>query len=303
MYNQAAHEMAEKQRHFMADYEKNLQRKLQQVKAGELPQKSFEAWKQSQAYAQSWYSRMVEELALDAVRADKRAAAMVNEQLPYVYAENANYGTYQVESAAKIDTNYTMYDQSTVQRLVRDNPSMYAQASVNVAKDYAWNQQKLASAITQGILQGEPIEKVAKRIQSVAAMDYRAAVRTARTMMTGAQNAGRIDSYRRAESMGVQGMKRWLATLDSHTRHSHAAMDGETVETKEAFSNNLEYPGDTSGDPSEYMNCRCTLQYEFEGVDYGNAERFSRLEDMTYEEWKEYHAIEWEKKKAKRVNQ
>lgn len=289
VYTQATEEMIAKQKAFMAEYERKLEAMKARLTAGDITPEYFKGWKRNQAYTASWYRLMIEELSYDAVNVDVKAAEIINGELPKVYAENFNYGTYQVEIAAQVDTSFTMYDQNAVARLVKDNPQMYAQAAVDVAKDATWNLQKFTGAITQGILQGESIPQIAKRVQGVSAMDYRSAIRTARTMMTGAQNAGRIDSYRRAESMGIQGMKRWLATLDKRTRHTHALMDGEEVETAEAFSNHLEFPGDTSGDPAEYMNCRCTLQYVFEGVDYENAGRFDRLEDMTYDEWQEYH--------------
>ena len=52
--------------------------------------------------------------------------------------------------------------------------------------------------------------------------------RYARTMMNGAENAGRNDSYIRANEMGIELEVTWLATLDERTRHSHRLLDRQT---------------------------------------------------------------------------
>lgn len=111
------------------------------------------------------------------------------------------------------------------------------------------------------------------------------AIRNARTMTTSAENAGRLDSYRRAKDMGIEVMKTWVATLDSRTRHTHRMIDGETVDVDEPFSNGLMFPADPDGDPEEVYNCRCTLvtrAMSIDGVDltdvYGD-----------YSEWEDAH--------------
>lgn len=111
--------------------------------------------------------------------------------------------------------------------------------------------------------------------------------------VTGAKNAGRIDSYLRAQSMGIKMKQVWMATLDDRTHDSHAMMDGEKVDPGKKFSNGCRYPGDPEGAPGEIYNCRCTLVAEVEGSDaYDPSDlsaRANRLKGMTYEEWKELH--------------
>lgn len=58
---------------------------------------------------------------------------------------------------------------------------------------------------------------------------------------------------------GADILKEWDATLDSHTRPSHQAVDGEVKELEEAFSNGLMFPGDPSGPAREVCRCRCAL--------------------------------------------
>jgi SPP1 gp7 family putative phage head morphogenesis protein len=103
------------------------------------------------------------------------------------------------------------------------------------------------------------MDKIAKRLRNVQEMNKTQAIRSARTLVTGAENKGRLDSHKRAEEDGIILEEKWVATKDGRTRHSHAMLNGETKKTNETFSNGLEYPGDPSGRPEEVYNCRCTM--------------------------------------------
>ena len=54
-------------------------------------------------------------------------------------------------------------------------------------------------------------------------------------------------------------MKRWVVN-SSNPRASHAAMDGETVEYDQQFSNGANYPGDWRLPPDESCNCQCSME-------------------------------------------
>ena len=82
----------------------------------------------------------------------------------------------------------------------------------------AWNRRLIANQITQGVLLGESIPKIAKRMQDVTGSNRAAAVRLARTSTTAAENAGRVDSYKRAKGLGIKVQQEWVATLDLRTR-------------------------------------------------------------------------------------
>ena len=106
---------------------------------------------------------------------------------------------------------------------------------ITQGKAVAWDMQKLQSVMVQGILQGDSIPHLATRLaKGVGESDRKAAIRNARTMATGAQNAGRVAAYARADELGVEMEQMWIATLDDRTRHSHRYMDGETRPVGEA---------------------------------------------------------------------
>lgn len=278
----------------LADYLRRFEAKdrirAEAVRRGEETEADYREWRRGQILVGKRWQEMVDTLAEDYRNADRAAASIVNGHAPDAYALNHDYATFQVEKGSNLDTSYTLYDRATVERLIRDQPDLLPAVKVDGKKDLAWNRKHIASAITQGVLQGESMDKVARRVRSVADMDYRAAMRTARTAMTSAQNAGRVDAYRRAEGMGIHVRKQWLATLDGRTRHSHRSLDGEVVGMEEGFSNGLDHPGDPSGAGSEVYNCRCTLVPVVDGADPAEGVRHSNLGGVSYEEWRNGHA-------------
>lgn len=290
-YQTAEREMQKKLDRYLQRYEAMNAKKLAQVESGTLSVADYEKWKQNRAYDRQWYESMVDTLSRDAVYTDRKVMSIVNGYLPEAYAINHNFSAFQLEQGAQMDMGFTLYSRQTVERMMRDDPALVRAFLPDEQADLRWHKQKFNSAITQGILQGESIPKISSRLKQVTGMDDRAAVRNARTAMTSAQNAGRIDAYKEAEDLGIEVMKEWMATLDGRTRHSHRQLDGERKKTEEAFSNHCMYPADPRGDGSEIYNCRCTLvpylpKYPPAKIEYQG----TRMNGMTYEEWKQAKA-------------
>ena len=128
--------------------------------------------------------------------------------------------------------------------------------------DLKYGKQQITASVTSSILQGKGIGKIADDLQSrMQDMSRASAIRTARTAITAAQNAGRLDTYRAAQDMGIKLKKQWMATLDNRTRHAHAMLDGQTVDVDKPFKVDgyeLMYPGDNSAPGYLVYNCRCT---------------------------------------------
>lgn len=288
-YRQASLNLREKITAYMAQFEKEDAMMRALYDSGKLSHADYMAWRFRKIAGTKQWRDMLDQLTNDLVKADKTAASMIRDELPEVYAENHNYGTYEIEHDSQMSTSYTLYNRDAVRRLLEDDPDLLPQPKVDIPKDERWNRQHLQSAVTQGILSGEPMRNIAKRFQMVADMDRRAAMRNARTAVTGAENAGKLDSMRRAQGLGVQLKKLWLATRDQRTRDSHAMMDGELRETDEPFSNGCMYPGDPDGAPGEVYNCRCAMRSKVAGADPYSPDlsRNERLGGMSYEEWKQ----------------
>ena len=292
-YRQAAKEVQEKFYAYMKDFERIDAKMKAKLDAGKITKKEYQNWRTNQMLTGQRMNALYESLAKDLVNADQIAAGMINDSLPDVYALNMNYSTYKIEHTTEIDTNFTLYDRKTVENLMKDNPRIIPhlteKQAARIKKDELWNRQHLVSAVAQGILQGEGIPDIAKRLQTVAAMDDNAATRNARTYITAAQNKGRIDSYERAEKLGIKTNKKWIATLDDRTRVEHRHLDGVSIPYSDVFKMDgyeIEYPGDPSAEPEMIYNCRCTLVDDILDWPYNDERNDSKLGDMTYDEWK-----------------
>ena len=226
--------------------------------------------------------------------ANQKALAMVNGEQLNVFAQNANWQSYQLTQDTKMNLSFSVYDENTVQKLIKDKPELLPRKEVNGKKDKAWNRKIIAGAVAQGVIQGDSIPKLARRIaMQTGETNMKAMTRYARTAMTGAQNGGRMEMLHKAQGMGIKVKKTWLATLDSRTRDSHQHLDGKTIGVDDKFDNGLMYPGDPGGAPAEVYNCRCTLIYDYEGFpnDPTADQRYDQesgqlIQDMSYDEWK-----------------
>lgn len=289
-YRQAAREIEQKMNKYFSDVAKQGEKQLERVRQGKMTSDEYKEWLTRKVAMGKRYEEMRDNLAKDMSNANRIAKQTATGKMADVYALNHNFATYQVESGGKCDTGYIMYNRQSVERLRRKEeyvmPSPEKNKVHKIPKDEWWNRRKIQSIMTQGIIQGESIPEISSRLaRDLSTANCSATIRYARTMTTAAQNAGREDAFDRAEKMGVKMKKRWIATLDDRTRHSHAMLHGETVDTDEPFSNGLMFPADPSGDPSEVWNCRCTMRPIIDGFDHDVVKSSPKMGEMSFEEW------------------
>jgi hypothetical protein len=124
------------------------------------------------------------------------------------------------------------------------------------------------SQVNAGLINGEGITKIAKRIETVIGTvqngrvsgEMYKALRIAHTEGHRAQNMAELAKGYEAEAAGVKMMKMWDATLDSATRPEHAALDGVRVPLDGTWNMSgyqASFPGDPSLPASLSVNCRC----------------------------------------------
>lgn len=298
-YGTAAKELQEKAEKYLSKFEARDEAKRALVKAGKLSAEEYKRWRAGAIMFGRRYTELIDNLAYVAVNADTNAMNMVRRLLPEIFGLNVGAGTFEVETLSGIDTSFTLYNREAITLLLRNNPDLLPQVTpgsetdklLKANKDLIWNRQHLDSAVAQGILQGESMKGIAKRLESVTDMDKKAAIRNARTMTTSAENAGKKYAYERASGLGLHVRNMWLATHDGRTRESHSFLDGEIRELDEEFSNGLMYPGDPDGEPEEVYNCRCSLvaftEYSAESPE-AFRDRTDRLmnPDLAWDIWK-----------------
>lgn len=272
----------------LKEFQEEDKKRAQLVADGKLKQRAYVAWRQELLGKAKHLQDMIDVLTEDFTNADKIAMNIVSGEATGVYALNANYAAYEIEQKAGINLSWTLYDHSTVERLISEEPDLLPLPSVNIPLDQQWNKKHITAAINRGILLGDPIPDIAQRLLNVANMDLNAAIRSARTATTAAECAGRINAYKQAAAMGIKLKQMWRATLDGKTRHAHRLLDGQMVDIGEKFKVDgyeLEYPGDPSAPGYLVYNCRCTV-VSVDKFHDPNAPRASKLGNLSYEEWK-----------------
>lgn len=266
--------------------------------AGDITEEQYKQWRLAQIGRGKRFEALRDKVAERMTNANAAAVAYVNDATPGIYSLNRNFAAYTIEQVTG-DVGFDLWDEQTVKRLIVEQPELMPyyppKRALKRGIDLAWGKKQITASVTSSILQGKSIKHMADDLQSrIVTMSRDSAIRTARTAVTGAQNAGRMDSYFAAEKMGIKCRKEWMATLDGRTRHSHAMLDGEVVDNDKKFSNGCRFPGDPQGRPEEIYNCRCTLVSVIEGIDTSRGRRRARdpetgkndlIENMTYAEW------------------
>ena len=268
-------------------------------------EEDYKQWRLNQIGRGKRFEALRDQMAERMTRANEIAMSYVNNTMPSVYAMNHNYAAYTIEQVAG-NIGFTLMDESTVRRLLVEEPDLMPyypkQKAVKRGIDLKWGKQQITKSVTQGILQGKSVGKIATDLQArVTEMNRSSAVRAARTAITGAQNSGRMDSYKAAADRGIQVRKRWIATKDGRTRHAHQKLDGQTVDWDKSFTSELgkiRFPGDPRAKPANTYNCRCTLRtVEKPGIEAEPRKMRVRdpktgrnvvVEEMTYEQWERW---------------
>lgn len=289
IYSRAYKEISEKWVEYLKKAEKKADSLLKAVSSAKTPEDKAKAERQYKAYLRSVtlqnkrYKEMVEQTANRLLAVNETALRYVNEQLPDVYIINHNglAGVIEKDLAKNgvSGVSFTMYDENTVKKLITTNATLLPYKHMNGKKDVRWNTQVINAEVLQGIIQGESIGDISKRLEKVQNMNKVSAVRNARTMVTSAENSGRLAVFEEAEQRGLKFGKVWLATNDKRVRHAHNILDGVVVEDwRKPFetvlwlsktkrqADSIMYPGDINAHPANVYNCRCSLGYKYLGV-------------------------------------
>ena len=309
VYRQAQREIAQKMgawntRHAAADAQMR-----ENLKAGKITEAQYQRWMRGQVFVGKQWDDQVREVSTILVNADREAARLINTSTSAVFIENANHCAYEIEKDLGGLVNFSLYNAQTVAGLVTREPELLPRRVVDGVRDEAWQTKQIANAVAQGIIQGDGIPEISKRIARDTGISAgSASTRYARTAMTGAQNGGRQARMEEAEQdleeEGIEMQKRWDATLDDRTRDAHAELDGDTIPVDESFHNSIgyiKYPGDPAADDANVWNCRCSISYVYPQYQLPRQRRAYRwveredgtkhresyiVGDVTYEEWK-----------------
>lgn len=294
-YEQAATEVREKTAEFWNAHKRISAQMLADVAAGKITQADYKKWLRGQVFTGKRWAEKLKDITKVYVDADKKAREIIGGTTKNVFIDAANQTAYNMEKDLTGAVSFDLYDGKTVERLLKDNPQMLPEWKIDEPKDYVWNEKRVQNAVAQGIIQGESISDIGKRLTSELATSNGAKMDLfARTAVTGAQNAGRKERLHEAEEMGIEVKKQWIATHDKRTRDTHEYLDGQIVGVDEPFTVDgmeIDYPGDPLAPPELVYNCRCTLAYIYPKYQkqkrWEDQETGEELPYKTFSEWKE----------------
>lgn len=263
--------------------------------AGEVTAQEYRQWRTGQMIVGRHWLNVRDELARDLHETDKIARAIIDGEIPVIYALNRNFAAFSVEHDGMVDTSAYIYVPEAVAHIMRDDPDLLPPPGRRMKKAIAegkalqWGRQQVQSCVMQSILLGDSIPHMAERVSdTLGARSLGDAVRYARTATTGAENRGRYDAYRRAEKMGVNLTLEWAATLDQRTRTSHRHMHGQRTTVDKPFvvdGQEILYPGDPKAPQHQIWNCRCTILSWVKGHERATRRESSGMGGLSFEEW------------------
>lgn len=289
-YRKAYVEMKASADKYFDDFKDRYEREYIKYQQGMYTDLQFKSWVQTQLARGIGWDKLKNNMAERMTMTNEIASQYINADTPSIFALNQNYEAYMIHKTTGQNIAFDLYDENTVKNLMTESGNFtdFKTVSINPVRDYAWNRKQIESALVSGIMQGKPIDKIANSFETVMQRNKTSAIRNARTAVTSAQNAGRINSMKQAQKKGINVQKRWISAHDGRVRDSHAHLDGQIRNIDDYFDNGLLFPADSDGAPAEVYNCRCTLTYIYPEYD-GHIES-----NETYKEW-----IDNEKKERK----
>lgn len=296
IYKEAEKDINRKMKDFNERYKVKEAKYAKQVEEGKITQEQFDNWKKGQVFQGKQWQAKKASIEQTLHNSNLIASQIVNKQAIDVLQMNLNYSSYAMEKGMGVNFGFNVYDKTTVINLIRNEPNLLPVYKPKAGLDNAWNSKKITRQITLGIIEGESLDDIANRLaKATSSQNMNSMMTHARTLMTSAQNSGRLISYKNAEKLGIDIEKEWMATLDSHTRDSHAGVDGERQPLDKKFSNGLMYPAEVGGAPAEVYNCRCTMVSNIKKYPsmYQRRDNIAGkpIDNMTYRQWEKAKKI------------
>ena len=303
LFTEAGQDLKKKFLKYTQDFQRLDAERQQAVKDGRMTEDEYKEWRKNKLLYGMHWQRMIDKDTKELLRYNETALRYINGETPQIFASGYNSVVEKVPDSPVGGYDFELVNADTAKNIVHEEGIILPKKKLDPEKDVAWNAKLINAQLLQGILQGESIPEMAKRMQTVANSDLAGATRTARTMHTAAQNCGRQTGYNKAAKQGIIFEKTWMAAHDERTRSTHAEMDGQTVAYDAMFVSpsgaELEFPADWRAPAAEVYNCRCTMITKFKGfMSLKDAENVPDRETPTGNKAEDYEWIDKSEKTA-----
>ena len=294
VYGTARLEMTEQLAEFLEHYQKLDAYKRTQLEAGKITESDYRTWMRNQVFQSEMMHQKLDNITQTCTTAQQTAYKLARDEQYDIFALGANWAFYELEQAAGVALNLTLYNTEAVKRLLLENPKLVPNKRIKSESNRTYNARVFNRYVTQGIIQGKSVHDIAvQAVKCMADTEVHWAMNNAITALTGAQNAGTMQQLRNAQALGIEVQKRWNSTLDYRTREMHRLLDQETADLDKPFKvqgYEIQYPGDPNAAPEMVYHCRCKVTGELVKYPRQNAMRRDNTtkdvtSDLTYTEW------------------
>ena len=234
---------------------------------------------------------LLKQIMLNINSANEIAVKMINNDMVDVYWFNYAYLGYTIEKELNARIGFQVFNQNVIKKLLQEELNPFTIMAIDNLKDKSNVYMQLKRELATGLLQGENITKLAKRMEKVLNVSHNSSITMARTETTRIEGSARMDSFQFAKTKGIKVKKEWISTIDKRTRKSHRRLMGEVRDLDQKFSNGLMYPGDPNGKAEEVIKCRCTMVSKLVDLEETRKELEldEKIKKMSFEQWgKEY---------------
>jgi hypothetical protein len=294
VYGTARQEMTKQLTEFLEHYQKLDAYKRQQLEAGKITESDYRTWLRNQVFQSEMMHQKLDNITQTCTTAQQTAYNLARDEQYDIFALGANWAFYELEQAAGVAFNLTLYNTEAVKRLLVENPKLVPNKRIKSESNKTYDARVFNRYVMQGIIQGKSVHDIAvQAVKGMADTEVHWAMNNAITALTGAQNAGTMQQLRNAEAIGIEVQKRWNSTLDYRTREMHRLLDQETADLDEPFKAQgyeIQYPGDPNATPEMVYHCRCKVTGVL--VKYPRKDAMRRdnttkevTSDLTYTEW------------------
>jgi SPP1 gp7 family putative phage head morphogenesis protein len=206
------------------------------------------------------------------------------ELLGGIYKDNYHHSIFELQKGAGFGSSFAKLDKEQVDKLLsRPWAPDGTNFSERIWKDRDKLLHELQTTITQGLIRGDPSEKLISDLAERMGVSRSAAARVVLTESAYFAGQSRLDAY---HELGVEQYK-FLATLDNRTSVVCRGMDGKVFPLNEAQAG-VNYP-------PLHVYCRSTTIPHYDDNINERAARDDKGNtymvpgDMTYAEWEKKH--------------
>ena len=296
VYDTARREMTEQLAEFLTKYKQLDEHKRQQLEAGKITESDYRTWLRNQVFQSELMRQKLDNITQICTTAQQIAYKLARDEQYDIFALGANWAFYELEQAAGVEFDLTLYNAEAVKRLLKENPKLVPNKRIKSESNKTYDARVFNRYVTKGVIQGKSVHDIAvQAVNGMADTEVHWAMNNAITALTGAQNAGTMQQLLNAQALGIEVQKRWNSTLDYRTREMHRLLDQETADLDEPFKvpgYEIMYPGDPNAAPEMVYHCRCKLSSALVKYPRQNAMRRDNVTgevvpEQSYAEWHE----------------